>query len=132
MVVKNMLKNLIQPLGKKPFYRGEKMWPLGKKEEQLGQTRCESRFNRNWSRQFPAHKLVRRKLYRNGVLNANRRGAGNSRWPPEIFRQNSRLTGNFPVIQGCSGVDREFSVGHREFSVPNPVNRVSRRLSETR
>ena len=28
MVVKNMLKNLIQPLGKKPFYRGEKMWPL--------------------------------------------------------------------------------------------------------
>ena len=34
MVVKNVLKNLIQPLGKKPFYRGEKMWSLEKNPNQ--------------------------------------------------------------------------------------------------
>ena len=63
MVVKNVLKNLIQPLGKKPFYRGEKMWPLEMNPKQPGRlgakvgateicaenSRCKTRSTENYT-----------------------------------------------------------------------------------
>ena len=120
MVVKYMLKNIIQPLGKKPFYRGEKMWPLQKNPKQPGVSARKSVRPRFVPRilgvkpgppkiipgRGTERKPVRRREFPAVAEKFSAKFSANQKFPggPGAFRSGPRIPG-----------------GRREFPVPNPM-----------